>query len=490
MPEVSRARRANAVPPETSLSRQIRTGFGWSLGNMVAARAISLASGVVLARILAPRDYGVFAIALVATDLLMSVNDAGLIAAIVRYPGDVRLPAQTAFTLTLAASGVLYALAFLAAPVFANAFHAPDAAAVVRLLAVAILIDGVSAVPSGLLTRGLRQDLRALGDISGLIVLVTVSTSLAFLGFGVWSLAWGRLAGNGAAAALFIWLSPFRIWPGFSRSEASKLLDFGLPMAGASLVTFALLNLHYVIVGGILGPVELGFYVLAFNLSSWPVGLLSQAAQRVSLAGFSRLVTDRDALRRAFTKSTLLLLAATVLACLLLSILAQPLVHVLYGSRWGHSVEALRFLAVLAAVRVAANLIQDLLAALGRSRQVFGLQVSWVMLLVPALFVGTHLGGIMGASIGQAMVAVAVIPVFLLAVHHAGIGVQELLTQLPWLAFAAATAATAGLLLMHVVSGEVTQLLAVGPLATAIFSAIAMAAPGLRPTLHPRAWIT
>jgi O-antigen/teichoic acid export membrane protein len=489
VPELATAPEAISTSSERSLSRQIRAGFGWSLGNMVAARAISLASGVVLARILAPRDYGVFAIALVATELLMSVNDAGLIAAIVRHPGDARLLARTAFTLTLAASGVLYALAFLAAPLFADAFHAPDATAVVRLLTVAILIDGVSAVPSGLLTKGLRQDLRALGDISGLLVTVAVSVALAFLGFGVWSLAWGRLAGNAAAAAIFICLLPFRIWPWFSRSEAKELLDFGLPMAGASLVTFGLLNLHYVVVGGILGPVELGFYVLAFNLSSWPVSLLSQAAQRVSLAGFARLVADHDGLRRAFTKSTLILLAATVPTCLLLSVLAQPLVHVLYGSRWDHSVEVLRFLAVLAGVRVGANMIQDLLAALGHSRQVLGLQVSWVVLLLPALVAGAYLHGIVGASLAQAVVAVAVLPVFLFAVHHAGISIRELLIQLLWLVVAGAAAATAALLIIHAVTGNVTQLLVVGSLATAVFVAVAISTPGLRSTLHPRAWI-
>jgi O-antigen/teichoic acid export membrane protein len=480
-----------AIPPaggagDNSLGQQIRRGLRWSFANMVAARGLSLASGVVLARLLAPRDYGVFAIALVATDVILSVNDVGLIAAIVRHQGDVRRAARTVFSLNLAASCVLYLLVFLAAPAFAAAVHAPDATGVVRLLTLVIIIDGVSAVPSGLLTRGLRQDLRAIGDIIGLLVTIGASILLAVLGMGAWSLAWGRLLGNATAAVVFLTFSPFRVWPGFDRSEARALLGFGLPMAGASLVAIALLNLQYVVVGNILGPVALGFYVLAFNLSSWPVSLLSQTAQRVSLAGFARLVGDPKALEAGFTRACGLLMLATIPACLMLGLLAQPLVVVLYGSRWLPSVQALQFLAVVAAVRVATNLIQDLIAAVGKSRTVLALQVAWVVLLFPALLAGTRVGGIRGAAIAQALVALGVLPLFLVAVQRAGIGVRGLAARLPSIGAATTGAAALMLLLLHLIGGELVRILLITPAALGLFALVTAWSPGTRRLLRPR----
>jgi PST family polysaccharide transporter len=162
----------------------VRTGLLWGLANNGLSRLVSVASGIVMARLLAPRDFGVFAVALLASDLLMSLNDVGLIAALVRQQGDVRAAARTAQTLVLVNSVVLYALLFWLAGPFAAAVHAPDATPVVRALALTIVIDAFSAVPAGLLTRALRQDRRALADLSGIAVGVGVSVVLAVAGLG------------------------------------------------------------------------------------------------------------------------------------------------------------------------------------------------------------------------------------------------------------------------------------------------------------------
>jgi len=83
----------------------------------------------------------------------------------------------------------------------------------------------------------------------------------------------------------------------------------------------AMLNVDYVVVGRVLGPVALGLYLMAFNLSSWPVNVFSFAVRRVSLAGFSRLQSDHARLKSAFARSGALLMAATIPVCALLATL-------------------------------------------------------------------------------------------------------------------------------------------------------------------------
>jgi PST family polysaccharide transporter len=410
-----------------SLGGQVRKGLTWSLLNTVIGRVGTVLVGIVLARILSPEDYGTFAVALVALNALLSMNELGVSLALIRWPGQLDRIGPTVATLAVSGSAGLYALCFLAAPWFAGVMGAPHATGVLRLLTASVLIDGVTAVPSALLTREFRQDKRMLAEFVSFGISTAVSVGLALAGFGAWSLAWGRLAGNGASALAFLALAPVRYRPGWDGTEARRLLAFGLPLAGSSLLVFAMLNIDYVVVGSMLGPVALGFYLMAFNLSSWPVNVFSVAARRVSLAGFSRLADDPGRFAAAVTKGLALLMAATVPVCVLLGVLAAPLVEFVYGPKWAPAAGALRWLAVLGAARVAAELAYDALVAAGRPRATLWLQGLWTLALVPALTLGAYVGGIGGVAAGHAVVAgLLILPAFALAVRRSGIGLGRM----------------------------------------------------------------
>lgn len=463
------------------LAHQLRSGLSWSMANVISARVLSFASGIVLARILAPRDFGLFTLALVVTDALMSLNDVGLISALVRLPGEVKRPARTALTMVITMSVLLYAAVFAAAPVVASAVHSPDAAGLIRLLAIAVLIDGVSSVPSGLLTRKFRQDIRAAADVTGLFFTIGVSVLLAWRGMGPWSLAWGRLAGNAVGAVILISLAPYHRVPGFDLTDARDILKVGLPLAGASLLNFAVLNVDYLVVGAVLGPVSLGFYMLAFNLSSWPVGVISQTVRKVSLIGFSRLRGDPESLSAGFGRSLVILLGLTLPICVLLAVLAQPLIRFIYGPRWEPAVTSLRYLAVMGAVRVLFYLVEDLLAAAGRSPSVLILHAIWFAALLPALLFGAHADGIRGVAIAQAVVALGLLPVSLIAVSRAGVHFAGLASRLRPLLLAGLGAGFAALVLIRVLPDDFIRIAGVGLATTAIYCLVLLAAaPNLR----------
>ncbi len=164
------------------------------------------------------------------------------------------------------------------APSIAGAIGAPESTAVIRVLAVGVLIDGISSIPGALMTRAFHQRRRAVADLVALVPSSVVSIVLATQGHGAMSLAYGSLAGNLTATALVLVLAPARPLPGWHRDDAVALLRVGLPLAGTSLVLLATMNVDYVVVGRQLGTTALGLYLLAFNLSSWPSNLLSTPA--------------------------------------------------------------------------------------------------------------------------------------------------------------------------------------------------------------------
>lgn len=413
------------------LAGKVRRGLAMSLLNTVLGKVGTLVVGIALARLLDPADFGVFAVALVALFVVLAVNELGVSLALVRWPGDPRHIAPTVTTMSIASSAVLYAACFFAAPPFAHALNAPEATGVVRLLAVAVLIDGVTAAPAQLINREFAQGKRLVVDLSNLVLTSGITVVLAVAGMGAWSLAIGRLVGNGITAGMLCRLASYWPRPGWDRRQARELLAFGLPLAGASLLYVAMLYIDNVVVGAVLGPVALGFYVQAFNLSSFPVNTFSTVVRRVSLAAFSRLATDEAARRDAVGRSLALLAAATFPLATLLGLLALPLITSLYGPKWAPAAAALGFLAIVGAARVLNELAYDFLVACGHSRVTLYLQALWVALLLPALTVGAHLDGIRGAAAGHALVSAGVVvPAFGYAVTRAGVPGAVLLRAL------------------------------------------------------------
>ncbi len=180
-------------------------------------------------------------------------------------------------------------------------------------------------------------------------------------------------------------------------------------------------------VGSVIGPVALGFYVLAFNLSNWPVAVFSQPVRDVSPAAFARLQHDLPALRSAFVSSLGLLTAVTLPVCLVLTGAADPLITLVYGAAWAPAAAALGWLGLLAGLRIAFELVYDYFVVLGSTRVVFTVQLIWLIVLAPALYVGAQLGGIAGAAAAHVIVAVLVVlPLYLWELHRAGIAWRSL----------------------------------------------------------------
>jgi len=415
----------------TELGGKVRRGLVVSLLNTLIGRAGTIVAGIVLARLLVPEDFGVFAVGMVVLAGVLSLNELGVSLALVRWPGDPHRIAPTVTTISMVSSGLLYIACYVGAGPFSSALGAPGATGVVRLLCLSVLIDGLTATPAQLLTREFRQGSRLVVDLTTFALSTGLTLGLAAAGAGAWSLAWGRLVGNLVGGVLLFCF--VRSWPrlGFERGLARELLAFGLPLAGASLMLFTMLNVDYIVVGSMLGPIALGFYLLAFNLSSWPVNVFSVSVRRVSLAAFSRL-QDRPAdLAAALSRSVTLLSAVTLPVCALLGLLAEPLVTTIYGQRWEPAAAALRWLAVLGLVRVLTELLYDYLVAVGRSRSTLVLQGLWTGLLLIALPIGAATGRIGAVALGHALVgALIVLPAYGFAVVRLGTPARLLLAPL------------------------------------------------------------
>jgi len=448
----------SADAPEP-VAQTARRALWWSIANNVVGRVGTTLIGIVLARILVPEDYGIYAVALVALNGLLSVNELGVSLAIVRWPGDVSRIAPTVVTLSLVSSAVLWVAMFFAAPLVADALNAPDATLLVRFLTLSVLIDAATAVPAALMTRDFMQRERMIVDSAGFVIASLTAIVLAILGYGAWALVWSALLGNVVNAAFIMRYAPRRYAPGFRRDVARELLSFGMPLALASLIIIALLNVDYVVIGAELGPVALGFYLLAFNLSTWPVNMFSAPARRVSLPLFARLNAGDASASTAFVPVCSVLILFTLPACLALAVFAEPLIRTVYGQTWMAAASVLPWLMVLALARVLSELAYDFLVALGTSRANLALQVVWLIALLVALPIAVKSGGIEGVAIAHAGIALLVAgPSYAFVLHRTGVSLRAIAAQIARPLAGAALAAGAGIGVLQLVDGRLVQL--------------------------------
>jgi O-antigen/teichoic acid export membrane protein len=449
-----------------TLFRQASRALGWSFLNTALGRFGTLAIGIALARILGPREFGVFAVAMVALLAVLSFNELGVSLAIVRWPGEPREIAPTVATISLVSSALVYLGCFAAAPAFAAAMGAPAAGGVIRLLTLGVLVDGLVATPAAMLQRTFRQDRKMIADQVNSWGGAVVSVALALSGWGAMSLAVGRLAGAVGSGVLFVVFSPEPFRFGFDRAVAGRLLRFGLPLAGSSVIVFAVGGVDQLIVGNVLGATALGFYVLAFNLSSWPVGMFSQPVRSVAPAAFARLQHNAPAMRRTFLSTAGLLTAVTLPVCLLLAGAARPLVRFLYGTQWDAAAKALFWLALLGGARILFELMYDYFVVLSRTRAVFAVQLLWLAALVPALTVGAHLGGTAGLAATHAVVAVLVpLPLYLWQLGRAGITIRAIAARVGPAVLVAALVGLAAVLIRRTIPVDLLALVLAGVLA-------------------------
>jgi O-antigen/teichoic acid export membrane protein len=320
---------------------------------------------------------------------------------------------------------------WFAAPAVSDLLGDASAAPVVRLMSVSILINGVVAGPAALLQRNFRQRRRMAIDQVNTWLGAGVSLTLALLGLGAMSLAVGRIVGSLAAAVMFVAWSPLPYRFGFDRDVARRLLHFGLPLAGASVIVFLVGYTDQLVVGSRLGATALGFYVLAFNLSSWPVSIFSQPMRSVAPAAFARLQGDPARMNNAFRSVFGILFAIVIPTCTLLAAASAPVVRVVYGDRWLPSAAVLGWLALAAVTRIFFELTYDYLVVRSATRSILVVQVLWLITLPPALLAGAHLFGLAGVAAAQVLVSVVVVvPAYCVLLHRAGVRIVGLLREI------------------------------------------------------------
>ncbi|TIC79535.1 polysaccharide biosynthesis protein [Nocardioides sp. GY 10113] len=405
--------------------------LAWTIANTAGSKVGTLAIGIALARILGPAEFGTYAVALIALMGVLAFNELGVSLAIVRWPDDPRLTAPTINSVALLSSALITVGVLFAAGPFAAAMGDPGSAGLVRLMSACVLINGIVATPAALLQRYFRADHRMYADQVNVWLGAVASLLLALGGLGALGLVLGRIVGAGVSGIMLLRFSPLPYRWGWNQLYLGRLLRFGLPLAATSILVFGIGFLDQITVGYQLGPTALGAYVLAFNLASWPVTMVSQPLRQVAPATLARLRDRGESMPSAFAAISRIVAAIAIPGCAVLAVTAPDVVAVVYGDQWSAAAAPLRWLAVFAAFRILFELVYDYVVVAGRTRSLLTVQVLWFVMLVPAVWTGIAVAGAAGAAASQvALAALVISPAYLIVLGRLGVPARTLLATL------------------------------------------------------------
>ena len=391
------------APRAADLIGRAARGFLWALLAAGAGRVLSVAALAVVARILAPEEYGLFAFALVYITYLNTLGDFGVGTALVYWKERVGDAAQITFLVNLATGITWCVLTLVLAPVVADFFGSPSGTPVLRALAAIFIIRSLGNTHDALCRKELRFRARLVPELGLAATKAGITVTLAVAGVGVWSLVWGQLAGE-AVWTTALWRAvPWRPQVRWPLEIFRPMLRYSREIVAVNVVAAVVHHADLVVVGRMLGVEALGFYQLAYKIPEIAVILVLWQVNTVLFPAFSK-VEDPSRLASAYVETIRYVALLALPAAAGLFMLAEPILLNVFGEQWGPSVPILRSLAVYVAFRALGSPAGDFMKAVGRPGILAALGVVRGLVLVPALVFAAGLGA---AAVGATMAGVA-----------------------------------------------------------------------------------
>lgn len=386
-PRTQRTARVKPSDRETRLLPRVATGVTWTIGSLGGLRIVGIAQTLILARLLNPADFGLYAMVSIATGTANMLTGFGIGEGVIQSRLDVRDTLDSAFCLNLLRGALLYGLVFFVAPWVERLFLTPGLATLIRVAGLSLLLRSANNVGPILFTKEL--DYRRAVIYSQCLPLATMISSVALAVWyrNVWALVLSQVAAAVVMLPISYWAHPFRPRLRLESRATHHLIRYGSNLFGASPLFYLSNHVDEVFVGRWFGTRSLGMYQLAYNTSALPATYLSEVVMGVLFPVFARIQATPETLRDAYVKTLRHIANLTLPLSAFLFLFAPEFIRVAYGAKWEAAAPLLMAFTLYGALRSVATISMQVFKATGQTRTILHLAalnlgvVAWVVLV-------------------------------------------------------------------------------------------------------------
>lgn len=371
-------------------------GVMWASVQRFGGLAISFISNMVLARLLTPDDFGTIGMLLFFLALSQTFIDSGFGSALIQKMEITESDKSTVFYINLGVSLIVYSLLFVFAPAISRYYNVPILVSLLRVMGITVIIQGFGLVQSTQLAKKMDFKKLAIANLSGTIVLAISGIIAALMGCGVWSLVIRSLANVVTITALLWILSKWRPSKVFSWQSVRELFGFGSFMLLSSILITVSNNVQALIIGKLFPARTLGNFTQARTLRNIPSEGIASVIGQVLYPDFSSHQNNNDILTSRLNRSSYYLSFLVVPLMVFCIIIADPLIHLVYGSQWDEAIPYFQILCLGGIPLCLQDININVIKAKGASNVLFICNLIKVITYIIMMIIGAKIYGIYG----------------------------------------------------------------------------------------------
>ncbi len=349
--------------------------FCWKLLERGGSAMVQLLVQVVMARLLAPTQFGALAMMLVFVNLGNVVVQSGLNTALIQSPVVDSKDYSTVFWMSLVVSIILYICIFTAAPHVADYYAMPEIVGHLRIISLLLIVNAYNSVQIAKITRDLEMRKIFIGSLWSVFISAVIGIGSALIGFGLWALVFQQLAYQVVNCLVHAMQLDWRPSFEFSVKRSKELFTFGSKLLVSGLLETGYQSLSNLIIGKMFNPTTLGLVSQGQKYPQAIGGMIDSAVQPVMLSTVSKVQDDKPyvkrLVRRALKTSTFLMAPAMVL----FATVAPTLIPAVLGEQWGPCVPYLQIYCLVFALLPIHSTNLQALNGVGRSDVFLKLEV-------------------------------------------------------------------------------------------------------------------
>lgn len=364
-----------------SLKEKSINSFVWKTAQSVCTLGMTFVIQLVLARMLAPEDFGIIAITTVFMTLANTVIETSFSSSVIQRDNLNNKLTSSIFYANLVLSIAVYAVLFFAAPVISAFYEEPVLVSVLRVQGLRVVVSGLYSVPQAFLNRKMKFRHLFFCSFAGSVAQAVTGLAMAYAGMGVWALVVSTLASSVVAGILMIIIEPWKPELFFSFRLVKDALSFSSNVLAIRVLRKLFYNIRVLAIGKVYDTQILGFFNKGFQFPSTAMTVVDGSLTSVAFTSLSKLQNDKEKLLSSLRQYVRVLMFICTPMMVGMALVAEPMVVVLLTDKW---IDCVPFVQIVCFTQllVPLNVKTTAFEALGNSGTSMKLHVSSIVLSV------------------------------------------------------------------------------------------------------------
>lgn len=314
----------------------------WTFIQNIAVRALGVVFTIILARLLMPEDYGLIGM----LSIFIAISDvfiqSGFGQALIQKSDCTDEDFSTAFYFNVGVSVFIYIVLFFSAPAIANFYHEPQLIALTRVLSLNFILGSFNIVQQAKLTKAMNFKPLAVLTLIATAISGIVGVTMAYLGFGVWSLVAQTLTATLLRVIIFPFFTQWHPNKPFNRASFRHLWGYGSKILVTGVFEVIIRNLSNIVIGRFYDKEQVGYFSKARSFADVPAMMMSSVLSTVTFPLLSEIQDDEERHRAVYNKVTFNSIIITFPFMILMAVLAEPIVIILFTEKWAPCIPMLQ----------------------------------------------------------------------------------------------------------------------------------------------------